>query len=530
MPPRKSKTKDSLLDLFGLATESINNSIHKPNILAFGQKKYPEQERFHRSLKRGRFISGGNRGGKTDAAVVDAIWTATDTHPYRQRPSAWGHGAVELRFVVADVSKGVEQTILPKLQRWMTSSMLIDGSWDRSWDTKNMILTLSNGSTIDFVTWGMELSKLGGVPRHGIYFDEEPPQHIFNESIMRLVDYKGYWVIAATPTKGMGWTYDLLWEPAISARAQGNVDFPIDTFELDISKNPYIEADESDMDFYTMAMDKEERDIREHGSFVARSGLVFPDFALHTEQYVSKEAWMPPKSWRWYTSVDVGWNNPTAWLWHAVSPQGDIYTFAEHYANHMTVSEHSAVVLAREAGWGKHADMRTGDPAMKQTSQITGTNIIQEYGKCGIHLAVDMVPHDVAIGVEKMQAYFRILPRGEGKKSRPTWIISPNCVNLIRELKRLRWATYQSEKIAYETNKREEIHKKDDHAFDSARYFATLMPDLRPQIPDEMNPMDKIPTTISYTEMMARLRADPTITFVEDTAEEPEFSLIGYGD
>jgi phage terminase large subunit-like protein len=115
--------------------------------------------------------------------------------------------------VVVDIAKGVEQIMLPKFKRWIppaTSST----SWDKSWDNANLILTFANGSTIDFVTWGMDMMKLGGVPRHGIFFDEEPPQHIFNESLMRLIDYKGFWVIAATPTKGMGWTFDLLWEPA----------------------------------------------------------------------------------------------------------------------------------------------------------------------------------------------------------------------------------------------------------------------------------------------------------------------------
>ena len=201
-------------DLFGIVTDALERSINQPNILNYGEKYYPEQDRFHRCDKRGRFISGGNRGGKTDSIVVESIWWATDTHRYLKRPESWGRGPISQRFVVVDVAKGVEQIMLPKFQRWLSKSMLVDGRWDKSWDAKNLILTFANGSTIDFVTHGMELSKLGGVPRHIIYFDEEPPRHIFNESMMRLIDYNGFWVISATPVKGMGWTYDLLWEPA----------------------------------------------------------------------------------------------------------------------------------------------------------------------------------------------------------------------------------------------------------------------------------------------------------------------------
>jgi phage terminase large subunit-like protein len=502
-----NKNQPTLEDLFELALGELDGSIRKPNILAYGGKPYPEQERFHKSDKRGRFLSGGNRGGKTDAEVVESIWWATNTHPYLKRPESWGNGAIQIRFVVVDIAKGVEQIILPKLKRWMTSSMLIEGSWDKSWDAKNLILTFSNGSTMDFVTWGMDMMKLGGVPRHIIFFDEEPPQNIFNESMMRLIDYNGRWVIAATPTKGMGWTYDLLWEPALE-----NPNGEIDTFQLSAEQNPYIEAEEDDMNFYMMGMDKEEREVREKGSFVARSGLVFPSFAQEIEKYV-KPQFLPPKDWEWYMSIDHGWNNPTAILWHAVAPNGDIVTFAESYKSNTTVAEHAAIIHEREKAWGKECDVRTGDPALKQTSGITGTSVLQAYAEQGVYIAVEGVPRAVMIGIEKMQEYMRIQPNGT-----PTWTVTENCVNLIRELKKLRWATYSSDKQAYAMNKQEEIHKKDDHAADSLRYFMTLMPDLRPNEGRKLTPMEKIPTTIPYTELLAKMSADPNVHFIDNEA------------
>jgi hypothetical protein len=501
----------SLKDLFDLAIDELDSSVRKPNILAYGQKDYPEQKRFHTTAKRGRFLSGGNRGGKSDAEVVEAIWWATNTHPYIERPNTWGKGPVSIRFVVVDIAKGVEQIVLPKLKRWTTTSMLVDGSFDKSWDTKNLIFTFSNGSTIDFVTWGMDLMKLGGVPRHLIFFDEEPPQHIFNESMMRLIDYNGWWVIAATPTKGMGWTYDLLWEPALE-----NPDGEIATFTLSAEQNPYIEAEDDDMDFYMMGMNKEEREIREKGSFVARSGLVFPNFAQENEKYVV-DPFIPPKNWEWYMSIDHGWNNPTAILWHAVAPGGDIVTFAEHYSSNMTVSEHSAVIHEREKAWGKQADIRTGDPALKQTSGITGTSVLQAYAENGVYVAVEGVPRSVVVGIEKMQEYMRIR-----SNNTPTWTITNNCHNLIRELKKLRWATYSSDKQAYEMNKQEEIHKKDDHAADSARYFMTLMPDLRPNESRELTRNEKTPTTIPYMDLLAKMASDPNVNFVDEYNETDE--------
>ncbi len=496
-------------DLLSLAVGELDRSINKPNILNY--TPYPEQKRFHCSEKPGRYVAGGNRGGKTDAIVVESIYWATNTHPFRKRPAAWGHGAIQQRIVVVDVEKGVNQIMIPKFKRWIASSMLVDGSWDKSWDAKGLILTFANGSTIDFLTFGMELDKHGGVPRHIVYFDEEPPQHIFNENLMRLMDYDGWWVISATPVRGMGWTYDMLWEPAENDPDNDDDSLPA-IFTLSAAQNPYLQAE--DRGRFMIAMSKEERETREDGKFVARSGLVFPSW---TKESHVVDPFIPPKNWEWYSSTDHGWNNPTAWYWHAVSPEGDIVTFAEHYADKMTVQEHSTLVRMREAAWGRSPDVRTGDPAMKQGNGITGTSVLQEYSNHGIYIGVEGIPHEVIIGVEKMQQYFRIQKENRWGSNRPKWVITSNCVNLIRELKKLRWKTYSSDKTAYELNKLEQIHKKDDHGFDSVRYFSTMMPDLAGEgLGNQTVQPTIIPTTISYAEMMNLLREDETVEFVDD--------------
>jgi len=314
----------------------------------------------------------------------------------------------------------------------------------------------------------------------------------------------------------------LLWEPA----KEGNVEW-IDTFTLSAEQNPYIQAESDDMDFYMLGMNKEERDIREKGEFVARSGLVFPDFSQNIEQYlIDFGPGDVPKDWAIYASVDHGLNNPTAWLWHAVAPTGEIVTFAEHYQSNMIVSEHAKVVKSREESWGRNPENveRMGDPAMRQRSGITGTSIIQEYALHGVYVNVEGIPHDVMVGIEKMQAYMRRRPKTRWGADRPTWVISKNCPNLIRELKKLRWATYSSDKMAYEMNKQEVVHKKDDHAFDSARYFATTRPDLKP-IPEQTD-ANAPPVTLRYEELLLKMREDPTVEFAEDRASAQDGNVV----
>lgn len=476
------KASTSIDELFDLAAGGLRQGLERPNI--YGYTPYQEQEDFHRCNKVGRYLAGGNRGGKTDAMVAEMVFWATDTHPWLERPPEWGTGSLMLRCFVVDVEKGVNQILLPKLKRYIPISYLIEGDFDKSWNAKSMVLTLDNGSTIDFLTYGMGLEKMGGVPRHMIFFDEEPPQSVFGESQMRLLDYRGRWVIAATPVQGMGWTYDLLWEPG-----QNDPDDPRSPgcFTLSAAKNPFLKTSAEDFGMYSVGMDSEESEMRFEGKFVARSGLIFPDFhpdthCIELERYF--QYGKIPKDWRIYTSVDHGLHNPTAWYWHAVSPQGDVVTFAEHYKSNMLIEEHAAVVHQMEREMGITVDFRTGDPAMRQRNAVTGTNILQEYAKHGLYIGVEGVPHEVEIGLNIMRGYMK--PRATGViwgPGRPRWVIAFKCPFLIKELKKLRYAAYDSQKMAYEKNKQEVVHKKDDHGFDSSRYFFTLMPTLAP--PDQ---------------------------------------------
>lgn len=517
--------QDSPFDLFSAAVTELDRSITLPNIKAY--KPYGAQLPFHESDAFGRILTAGNRAGKTDSMVVEFIWWASDTHRYQARPSKWGVGPLQLRIIVVDVEKGVNQIMLPKFKRWMTRDMLVDGSWDKSWNQQSLTLTFANGSTIDFLTYGMTLEKHGGVPRHLIGFDEEPPREIFNEAMMRLVDFDGRWVIAATPVNGMDWIYDLLVEPA-KEDPEGPVGSVVKVFELDSSQNPYLLSE--DRERFLLGMDPEERRIREKGEYVARAGLVFPKLKDNKDIFVMHRDWKGMGA-QIYATMDHGWKNPTAWLWIAVFPDGSAHVFGEHYLSGLTVSQHARLVLEREKAWGLDPDdiPRSGDPALKQTSGITGTSVVEAYAEEGIYINVETIPRNAAIGTDKGQEYFRIRKGADGAE-RSMLTIEPDCVNLWRELKKLRWATYESAKQAYQRNALEEVHKKDDHAWDALKYFLTQMPDL---LPDQLVPVprnEKDPITIPFGDLLARMRDAGETEFVDDTVDDQWEIVDSYGE
>lgn len=459
------------------AGNKLVQSVREPNILMYSP--HHKQLCFHMSDYWGRDYSGGNRSGKTYAAVVEDIWWATGTHPYLETPLPPVRG----RVVGTDFTDGIGKVLIPMFKRLLVPSMLFGDSWDIAYNKQERTLTFKNGSTIDFMSYDQEIEKFAGTSLHFIHYDEEPPKGVFDECQMRIADTEGRFWISMTPVNGLTWMYDTVYEPVILAddaeiiESAGNaygqiVRSPskeIIIIEVDAQENPYL-SEKGRLRSISM-LDEEDKKARSAGKFVEMSGLVFK--AFDTKVHVIP-LFTPPIDWEWYSATDHGWNNPTATLWSAVAPNGDVYTFSEHFAAGMTIEQHATVMHLRESVWNREPDMRVGDPSMKQTSGITGTSILQEYASRGIYISVESIPRSVDIGVERIQQYLKTNP----VTGKPKWFITENCVNLIREMRRLRWKKYASKKMQGENNKSELIHKKDDHACDAMRYLFTCMPEL----------------------------------------------------
>lgn len=467
MPPKKQLTVSDMLANLG---ESLTKTAFLPNLSRYEPHK--KQLKFHKSHKKGRLYIGGNRAGKTIADVTECLWWLTKTHPYRTMPKEPTRG----RLVCVDFPNGLSKIILPLFQQWLPAKYLINGSWEDSYDKYLKTLTLNNGSFIEFMSYDQELDKFAGTSRHFIAFDEEPPKHIFNECRARLIDTGGSWWISMTPLDGLTWVYEDIYSPVVEDKT--NTTF--DVIQADMLDNPHIGKEEAEE--YLAGLDPQERAAREKGQFVQLGGRVFKNF--NPEVHKTSHVFELTRDMRVYTSIDIGWAHPTAWLWHAVEPNGHITTFHEMVKSFTTIEDWAKQVKEYEDEFlkpkGITVYLRTGDPAMRQTRSNTGTSDIQEYSRHGIYLAVEGVPtgpSSVNIGLIKIEQYMKVDtdPRENG---RPFWQYTPNCTTLEHQMMRLRWATYASKKLQFDNAPKGTIHKKDDDAPDSLRYFMTLQPDM----------------------------------------------------
>lgn len=454
MSPRKDNKPTFSLDaMLGELAAGIRNP--KRNNLQY--EPHPMQLPFHASGKKGRHFLGGNRSGKTTGGINEDIWWLTGRHPYLQLPEPPIIG----RICTVDFKNGANKIILPNLRQWLAPSDLINGSWEDSYNGADHILTLANRSELEIMSYDQELDKFAGVPRHFIHFDEEPPKDIYKECLARLVDYRGRWWLTMTPVEGMTWTYEEIYQKALDG------DPLIDLFEVDIHDNTYLS--EEAIDEVMEGYDENEKAIRGKGKYIAVSGLIFKRFdpTFHVISSVVPD----PNEYTHYVSLDHGFNNPTAVLFHAVhNTKGHVITYKEWYKKEMTIEQHANQIKAMEAelrAYGILPFVRVADPAIKQRSAVTGLSVQIEYANHGINFALGAV-RDVNAGLDKMINYLRL----------NKWFITEDCPNLQREMRSYKRSQYATQKLRDKNNAKEEPEKKNDHAIDSARYFFSFQPDL----------------------------------------------------
>lgn len=451
------------LSISQLFSQGLADAVGRPTIHNY--VPHTKQLRFHKSIKKVKLYIGGNRSGKTVGGAVEACYWMRGIHPFRKIPEAPTRG----RIVTVSRIEGINQLIIPQITKWLPPSSLINGSWEDSYNKAEFLLTLANGSTTQLMTYEQKLAKFAGDQLNWLWCDEEPPNDIWKECRVRLMDWGGSAWITMTPVDGMTWVYDDIYMPALKGEMPQALVVIIDTDE-----NPYISQEQKDEVFADL--DEDELKARKRGEFVHLGGLVYKCF--NPDLHVYKEEIDPSRLYDWnqFASMDHGLNNPTCWLWHAVHPQtGFVVTFDELYVNELTVKNIAQLVHERCRRSGRrYPDKSIGDPSIQNRQASDKLSIQKHYAMEGIHIALGN--NNVDIGVDKVTQHFKTGQR----------IITPNCRNLIGETARLRWKVYENARKRRDNNPRPEIHKKNDHAPDADRYFFADRPDLRIPVAEDL--------------------------------------------
>lgn len=505
----RPKKAASLEDLRSEVVSALRRTSLRPSIS--GYRPQAHQEKFHSSQAKGRLFIGGNRSGKTVGGGTESVFWLTKQHPYWQKFT----GPIRGRIVAVDFDNGVNKIVLPEIAKWMPPSWLIDGSWEQSYSRSGRTLTLVDGSTVEFMSYDQDTDKFAGTSRHFVWFDEEPPEHIFNECMMRLVDTGGNWWVTMTPVEDMTWTYDGLYMAAKDGKRPD-----IEVFEVSSTDNQYING--AELEVLMAGLSEEEKNARLHGTYIRHTGAIYKDFInanpkrpTYIPDIVDGPRWQSHFKSRWFHFIcmDHGFTNPTAFLFCCADQEGRVVVYDEYYQSKKIVSENAKAVLERMQELGVDFKYIVGDPAICQTDAITGTSVQIEYAEHGISIFPGN--NDVSAGIQRVASR---LQNGQ-------LFITDRCNNLKWELNRYRWAKYYSKKVAERSNLMEKPLKKDDHAVDALRYGIVS----RPALPGEKElPVGNV---FNFASVVGETRfADHKQGNFQDYIEQQELFPVGYVD
>ena len=418
-----------------------------------GRKKHKKQLAFHKCKKRNRWVFGGNRSGKTECGAVEAVWMARGNHPYRKnRKNVFGWVVSLTSQVQRDVA---QQKILHYLRPdWIEEIVMTSGRRDSPAsgiiDQIRVKNVFGGVSVIGFKSCDQGRERFQGSSLDFVWFDEEPPQDIYEECVMRVLDRKGDIFGTMTPLKGLTFVYE-----EIYLNRHNNPQIWYEFMEW--ADNPFLSKRE--IKALTEALDETTLQSRRYGKFCTREGLVYPEF---DENVHVIEPFPVPKEWQDTISIDPGLKNPLSAHWYCTDFDGNVYVVAEHYAAGQDVDFHAEKIkhICDILGWKRDAKGRISaliDPAAGQRTLASAKSVSELFYERGI-LADMRVNKDVFAGIAQVKSYL------SRKNGLPDLYIFSNCTNMIREFKGYFWGNDESPV------------KRDDHAMDELRYYLMTRP------------------------------------------------------
>ena len=416
-----------------------------------GKVKHKKQIAFHRCKKRNRWVFGGNRSGKTECGAVECVYMARGVHPYRKnKPDVFGWVVSLSQQVQRDVA---QRKILQYLSpAWIEEVTMLSGKRGSPAGVIDQIRVknvFGGVSVIGFKSCDQGREKFQGASLDFVWFDEEPPQDIYEECRMRVLDRAGDIFGTMTPLKGVTFLYDEIY---LNARGDPQVWYEF----MEWGDNPYLNKKE--VAALTRALDEKQLQSRRFGRFCTAEGLVYPEF---DEQVHVIPPFSPPREWQDCISIDPGLNNPLSAHWYCVDYDGNVYVIAEHYEAGRDIDYHAQKLKEISARLGWHTDEKGRlnaliDSAAGQHTLASSKSVAELFYERGI-LVNTRVDKDLFSGISRVKSYLR----GEFG---PRLYIFEGCVNLIRELKGYFWGSGDAPK------------KRDDHALDELRYYLMTKP------------------------------------------------------
>ena len=416
--------------------DARRRSMRQEHQLLFYQPASPTARLMHLSMALQLIASGGNRSSKTDTLLAELVIQLTGIVPYSLEadyPRAKLRPPIRARVMCESLTSTLEPIIKPKLRwrdwngrgepggpyghwGWIPRHMLLRGRWDDSYSEKYRTLTLTNGSTVQFMSYTQELDDLKGGSYHIVLNDEGGPQAHYRENHMRTMDVGGGIYTALTPPDetsaawAYAWIYDEVYERGLPGPRK---DPQIDAFTLFTEDNRIL--DPHDIAEIGRNLSPTQREVRFHGRFLHLSGLIYPLFTDREQWWCFGcnavvlpdgpcciscasqelahfchvvEPFDVPGGWPVVMVLDPHDRKPHALAWYAIDPSDDIWQVAELELDAGPLDVRDAVhALEEERGFlvmRRLIDPNMGQNPSRQGGGRRGRTVRDDFDEVGL--------------------------------------------------------------------------------------------------------------------------------------------------
>ncbi len=429
-----------------------------------------------------RLFMAGNRCGKSVSGAIEAAYHATGDYPSwwegrRFNVHTYGWAAGDTARTTRDT---VQRELLGPPGAFGTGTIPRDRILKISTkqgvagaiETVEVLHVTGGVSTINFLSYEQGPKAFYGTARHWIWLDEECPELIYNECLVRTMMLRdfgqpGSIFVTFTPLHGLTpFIVNFMKNADLLAGARGveGVDDSefVDTdiynmktrvFQAKMEGNIKVDSSRAvvqagwadapwlgDEVVARMQLNTPPHllEARMHGYPSIGSGNVYP---VSLSDIVC-DPFEIPAHWKHMYALDVGWNR-TAALWAAINPEDNqIFIYSEHYMGDARPELHASAVKNR-GEWIRGVI----DPASRGRSQVDGQNLIDIYKKLG--LKIIPAKNEVESGI---YATWSRLSNGKIK-----------VFNTLHNFKK--------EYVIYRRDLNGKIVKENDHLMDALRYI-----------------------------------------------------------
>lgn len=398
----------SMLDTYNqMSTDSGVGKWFVPNT-PFSIENCPKHKAFFEAgaIYNERTFMAANRVGKSISGAFEAACHATGVYPewwkgrrFNKPTNGWAIGST-----ARATRDTVQKELIGPIGAWGTG-MIPRDSIGKFWALSGVpqgidvikVQHVSGGwSTIGFKNYEQPIAAFYGTALDWVWLDEECPQDVYNEVLIRTMTTNGIVFNTFTPLKGLTPQVVRFLEQAdYLAGARKILALPSMEKEEDegedarlagiVTRKAVIQAGWDDAAWLSESSKEQMladtpphlRDARSKGIPAMGSGSVYP---ISLESLMVEPFQIPSYYKRMY-ALDVGWNR-TAALWAALDPQtGTLFIVDEHYLGEQPPPIHAAAIRSR-GQWQPGVI----DPAARGRTQNDGTQLMKQYRDLGLNV------------------------------------------------------------------------------------------------------------------------------------------------